>query len=257
MEKLISHVFLLLLLLSNICAGYAQVSDDFDNGHIESSLPNFSEFSISTEYYEFRSQETAIYLVSNGRIEFGNSDYLNLEISGARYDLNGSISYGLGDFNISYTKNLYSGKFHSKGFQGLSGSFKLLIPTGNSDYPGLFGHWIIEPSIYYSWLLGNENWFIGNRWRVFTPFKNRTDIAEPPNFIRFEPVFGYENGNFWTSITLDNRWVYNMDAYVLYYRFDLGIKTFEKSGFQAFFTNRIHGEVLFRTYAGIGYYHIL
>ena len=127
----------------------------------------------------------------NGNLEFGNSDYVNFELIGSRYDIDGNPGYTAGEFSISYTKNFYSEEFLDSGFQGVSPTIKLILPTGNADYAGLSGHWILEPSLYYSWLLTNEKFFISNRWRAFLPLIDVQNATEPPSFLRFEPRFGF------------------------------------------------------------------
>lgn len=247
--------FCVLFLLLATIQLRAQV-EDYDEEHIVSSLVNFSSLNTSLEFYEFNGGESAISLVANATFEFGQSDYVNVELIGARYSREGQIQYTQGDFSISYSKNLYSKYFLDPGFQGWAPSLKVVLPTGDPDFAGLFGHWIAEPSVYYSWLLNNEKFFLSNRWRLFLPLINVSDAAEPPRQIRFEPRFGYETDAFWTSVTLDNRWVFNQDAYVLFYRLDGGYKIDENSGISLFVTQRIVNTVLFKFYAGFAYYHL-
>ena len=249
-------LFLLVLSIGLFCIeGIAQIKG-FDDSHIESSLTNFSSFYTNLEYYKFNDNEKSFYLLTNGTIEFGNSNYLNIELLAARYMKDETVGYTLGDFNLTYTKNFYSEKFLNPGFQGVSPSVKLILPTGKAHYSGIFGYWILEPAIYYSWLLANEKFFFSNRWKLFLPLVNVQQAAEPPLFIRFEPCFGYENEKIWASLTLDNRIVLNQDKFVLFYRLDGGFKINEKSGLSAFYTKRIHNTVFFNIYMGIGYYHI-
>lgn len=250
-------IFLISLLLLLCFKSYAQLVEDYDESHIESSLPNFSGFNVNTEFYNFNVSEKAFYLVGNGKIEFGDRDYVNIELIGASYRRDSQQHSTAGDFNISYTRNYYSKNFLDSGFQGVSPTLKIILPTGNADYAGLFGYWIVEPSVYYSWLLKNEKFFISHRWRAFLPLIDVKNVADPPQLIRFEPRFGYENNKFWISITLDNRIILNQGEYVLFYRLDGGIKLTKNSGFTIFFTQRIFNDVLFEKYAGIGYYHIL
>lgn len=247
--------FLLLLFfaVSSTCVGQ---EGDYDDEHIESSLSNFSSFNINPEFYQFNGDERAIYLVANGKIEFGSSDYINVEFIGANYTKDGNRGYTFGDFSLAYTKNFYSSKFLNRGFQGISPTFKAIIPSGNPEYSAIFGYWIAEPSIYYSWLLNNEKFFISNRWRAFLPLIEAKESSEPPLFIRFEPRFGYENKKIWTSITLDNRLIINQEKFVLFYRLDGGYKINENSGISFFYTERIYNNVLFRRYAGLSYYYI-
>lgn len=242
----------LLILGTNVYGQY----EDYDNEHIESSLPNFSGFHTNAEYYRFNEQERAVYLLINGNLEFGNSDYVNVELIGTRYRIDGSTHYSAGDFSISYTKNFYSRHFLDSGFQGVSPSLKVILPTGNADYTGLFGYWIVEPSLYYSWLLKNEKFFVSNRWRMFLPLIDVRDAGEPPEFLRFEPRFGYEDNRLWTSLTLDARVIFNQDEVVLFYRLDGGLKINDSSGLSAFYTERVVSSALFKVYAGIGYYYL-
>lgn len=241
-----------LILSTGLCAQ----EEDYDEEHIESSLPNFSNFNINLEFYQFNGNEKALYLVANGIIEFGNSDYLEVELSSAYYTRNGDEQYTLGDFNFAYSKNFYSKSYLSSGFQGITPAVKVIIPTGNPDYSGLFGYWIAEPSLYYSWLLKNEKLFFSNRWRAFLPGIQAKDASKPPVLIRFEPRFGYENKHFWTSITLDNRYILNQGEYVLFFRLDGGYKLNKKSGLSFFYTERIYNNVLFKRYTGLSFYYI-
>jgi hypothetical protein len=149
-------------------AAFAQ-EEDYDDEHIESSLSNFSSFYTNSEYYQFNDTEKAIYILVNGKIEFGNSDYLNIEVLGARYLKDGIYCYTPGDFSLTYTKNFYSEKYQNSGFQGVSPSVKIILPTGKTDYSGIFGHWILEPAIFYSWLLTNEKFFSATDGGCFFP----------------------------------------------------------------------------------------
>jgi len=252
-----TRLLILLMLSFNLLVieVYAQ-EEDYDDEHITSSLPNFSSFNINPEFYQFNSNESAYYLVSNGTFEFGNSDYLNIELVGAYYTRDGDQDFTLGDFSVTYAKNFYSKKHLSSGFQGITPSLKVIMPTGNPDFAGLFGYWIAEPSLYYSWLLKNEKLFFSNRWRAFLPAIEAKDAAEPPLFIRFEPRFGYENKKFWASVTLDNRYIINQEEFVLFYRLDGTYKLNESSGLTLFYTERIYNSVLFQHYTGLSFYYI-
>ena len=79
MKTHLVQIFSILVLAIFCIETYAQ-NEDYDEEHIESSLANFSGLSLSTEYYRFSENETAWYFVANGKIEFGDSDYLNLEL---------------------------------------------------------------------------------------------------------------------------------------------------------------------------------
>lgn len=247
-----------ILLLGYVLLGQKAAAqyEDYDEEHIESSLPNFSGFHVNMEYYKFNDSENATYLVGNGKIELGDRDYINIELIGAHYSRNGHQRFTPGDFSLSYTRNFYAKNFLDTGFQGWSPTIKLILPTGNAAYSGLFGHWILEPAIYHSWLLRNDRFFISTRWRAFLPIIQVDKGSEPPVFIRFEPRFGYENDRFWLSFTLDNRYITNQDEYVLFQRIDGAYKIARNRGLSFFYTQRIYNKVLFEIYAGVGYYHI-
>ena len=229
---------------------------DFDQEHIESSLINFSKIDVSTEYYRFSELSEALYLVANGTIELNDISRLNIELSGTSYWNGGQLSFTAGDFNLAYSKNFYSNNLFDPGYQGLTASLKGIFPTGDSENPGLFGHFILEPSIFYSWLLKNEKFFISNQWRFFLPLIDANHNDDPPLFLRFEPKFGYESKKIWASITMDNRMVFNRDEYVLHGRLDFGLKLTDKFGITSFYTHRLVGNVLFERYAGLGIYNI-
>ena len=248
--------FLHLFLLTFFFSLWSQ-EEDFDYEHIQSSLVNFSRISANLEYYEFNQLTEALYLVSNGTFELNDFSRVNIELIGTSYWNNGEQSYSLGDFSLTYARNFYSKMLFEEGFQGFTAALKSIFPTGDSENIGLFGHIILEPSLYYSWLLNNEKFFISNQWRMFLPLIDINNNDDPPLFLRFEPRFGYEDDNFWTSLTLDNRIVFNRDSYVLFSRLDFGIKVTEKLGFNAFYTHRLIGNVLFEIYTGIGFYTII
>lgn len=248
-----------LIILSILLSGLnvkAQI-EDYDDEHIQSSLVNFSKFNINAEYYEFNQLTEALYLVSNGTFELNDFSRINIELIGTSYWNNGQQSYSLGDFSLTYARNFYSKMFFEEGFQGFTAAVKTIFPTGLSENTGLFGHIILEPSLYYSWLLDNEKFFISNQWRLFLPVIDVNKNDDPPLFLRFEPRFGYEDQRFWASLTMDNRLVFNRDTYVLFSRFDFGFKITEKFGFNGFYTHRLIGDVLFQKYAGIGFYKII
>lgn len=231
--------------------------EDFDDEHIQSSLVNFSRFNFNTEYYKFNQLTESLYLVANGTFELDEFSRVNVELIGTSYWNGGEQSYSLGDFSLSYARNFYSKMYFEGGFQGFTVALKTIFPTGNSENAGLFGHIMVEPSIYYSWLLKNEKFFISNQWRVFLPLIDVNKNNDPPMFLRYEPRFGYEDEKIWISMTLDNRFVFNRDSYVLFGRFDFGVKVTEKLGFNAFYTHRLIGDDLFEKYIGLGIYKIL
>lgn len=245
-----------LMILVGFDSLYVKAQDnDYDEEHIASSLTNFSRFQSSIEFYDMNANENALYWVNNAKIEFGDRDYLNIELIGAYYQKDDAYLWTPGDFNVAYSRNYYSKNFSNSGWQGASTSLKLTIPTGNAELAGLFGHWILEPSVQYGWLLSDERFFIKNRWRVVVPIANAGNYNEPPGFVRFEPQFGYEDKNMWISATFDNRLVYNMDAFVMFVRVDTGFKINDRMGINAFYTKRIKSDVLFNTYTGVGLYY--
>jgi hypothetical protein len=247
---------LIVILTINSCL-IAQDEDDIDVNHIESSLVNFSNINSNIEFYNFNSAQQSVQWVTNGTIEFGSSDYLNVEVIGTRHDTNGNSAIVLGDFSLAYTKNFYSGNYHDPGFQGWSPTLKFVIPTGNPNYPAIFGHWILEPSVKISWLLQDERFYVSARLRYNFPVSKSNTWPEPPILLRFEPQVGFENLKFWTSIGLDNRMVFNQDEFVMFGRLDAGYKISDKTGVSAFYIENIYNLALFKTYAGIGGYLIL
>ncbi|TLX77079.1 hypothetical protein E9993_05190 [Labilibacter sediminis] len=213
---------------------------------------NLSRMHSNLEFYQFNGNEHAIHSVTNGQLMFGKNDFVNIEIIGAYYNNDGQTYYTPGDFSISYRKD-YSSKNDGR-WLGISPSVKLIIPTGDPKHSALFGHWILEPAIQYSWKLKNENFFISNRWRYNFPLANAGNWEEPPIFVRFEPQIGYNHEKWSTSFTLDNRMVFNQNAFVIFARLDASYKINDKIGINAFYTRRIRNTNLFNTYAGIGLY---
>ncbi|MCY1721577.1 hypothetical protein OU798_14570 [Prolixibacteraceae bacterium Z1-6] len=228
---------------------------DYDAEHQESTLPNFSRVHSNFEFYSFNGGERAVHWVTNGKLELGDRDYLNLEMIWGYYNKEGKHAWTPGDFSLAYSRNYYSSKFGDSGWQGWSPTVKLILPTGNPEYAAIFGHWILEPSFQYTWLLNDDRFFIRNRWRVNFPLANTNDWPEPPIFLRFEPQIGFENSKFWASATMDNRMVFNMDAYVIFGRLDAGYKISKKSGINVFYTERLREKVLFKKYAGVSFYY--
>nr|WP_319397963.1 hypothetical protein [uncultured Carboxylicivirga sp.] len=207
------------------------------------------------EAYEFNGGEKALHWVTNGRIALSSRDAINLEVIGAYYTRDGITDWTPGDFSITYSRSYASSKVGSSGWQGWSPIVKLVMPTGDPTNAAIFGHWILEPAVQYKWLLKDQRFYISNKWRYNFPLANTGEWPEPPILLRFEPKFGFTSDKWSAAFSLDNRAVFNQDAFVIYARVDAGYKLGSRSGLNAFYTNRVRHQVLFKAYGGIGFYY--
>jgi len=255
MNKLIKNVCLLLPLMMAMALQEVQAQESVAIEELqESTQPYFSRIHSNLEFYNFNANEHALYWVSNAKLNLGKRDYLNIELVGVYHQRSGESIWTPGDLNLTYTRDFSPADKPNKAWQGMSASAKLIMPTGSAGNAGLFGHWILEPTIQYSWRLRDERFFISNRWRYNFPLANTGDWSEPPIFIRFEPQLGYQDKKWSASVTLDNRTVFNRDAYVIFARVDVGYQLNSRMGINSFYTRRVRHTELFNTYAGVGLY---
>lgn len=248
------YLCVLLFLFVPVSMTFGQTtSNEYDQQGV--FLPYFSRLHSNFEFYNFNPNEDGLYWVTNAKLNLSQRDFINIELIGVYHQKGGETIWTPGDFNLTYTRDFMPASSAKRGWQGLSASTKLVMPTGKPGYAGLFGHWILEPAIQYSWRLSDERFFISNKWRYNFPLANTADWSEPPIFIRFEPQFGYQGNRWSASLTMDNRMVYNRDAFVIFTRLDAGYKLSSQMGVSAFYTRRVRHTELFNTYAGIGLYY--
>ncbi len=209
----------------------------------------------NVEFYDFNEKEEGLYWVNNAKMDLSKRDFLNIEIIGVYHSNSGEQFFTPGDFNITYSRKFYSPIKSTQKWRGITSSVKLVLPTGQPGNAGLFGHWILEPAIQYSWVLSNERFTFSNKWRYNFPLANTGNWSEPPIFLRFDPQLSY-NANQWTaSVSLDNRMVFNRDAFVIFTRLDAGYRFNDQFGVYTFYTRRVRETTLFKTYAGVGFYY--
>ncbi|NLR92943.1 hypothetical protein [Flammeovirga agarivorans] len=234
-------LFMLFLVL-HIVSAYGQ------EDHLQSKT-RLTSISLHKEYYNFNSTHQATYFLLKGGITFKDNSHLLVELIGTQYTEEGRKIYSPGDMNISYTREILPSS--NGDFLGINACLKMHFPTGNSDLSGLFGHYTVEPMITYGWKLIGNNLTLSNQWRAYIPTIQAIENTVAPAFVRFEPALKYQYDDKWINVALDNRWVWNFDDFVIYYKVEGGIDLGNNYQLSGFYEKKIRGEALFDIYSGI------
>ncbi|NME67914.1 hypothetical protein [Flammeovirga aprica] len=61
----------------------------------------------------------------------------------------------------------------------------------------------------------------------------------------------YQYDDKWINVAIDNRWVWNFDDFVIYYKIEGGIDLGNNYRLSGFYERKLRGEPLFDIYTGI------
>ncbi|MCG8581224.1 MAG: hypothetical protein MI866_14985 [Bacteroidales bacterium] len=228
-----------------------------DAEKLQSTLYYYSYIDGYVEFYKFNDKQFLQSFTTNGSIYLRKNSYLNLEFVLSNAWDDGAYNFTVGDMSVTYSYNKYSDKFLKTGFQGVTSSFKMILPTGKSEYLSGLDNWIIEPSVYYGWLLKDNRFFFTNKIRINTSVGSIGDAIVPDAYFRFEPRLGFENEDFWVDTTSDLRTSIESLKTTVFMSLSCGYKVNSKTGWMFSFKKNINDKRFYNTYLSIGFYTLL
>jgi len=249
-------VILMIIFLQTLSGNhlFAQSADDDTDKPFISTLVDFSYINLELDFINYDTHEYIISQLGNGTLKLDKNDYLNMEYNISHSWINNSSYVVPGDFSFLYYHNFYSKKYLKSGFQGLSTKMKLVFPTGKSELLSGLDNWIVEPSVYYGWLLKNKKFFVVNHLRYHFSIGHLPQTIRTKPYIRFEPSFGYESHKFWTSITMDNRIYTDELSYIMFVKAKFGLKINKMTSIYTALTLQSYGSHIYNYYLNFGYF---
>ena len=221
---------------------------------VRSSLYNFSYTEFNLDFYKFNSTQYLLSQTGNGTLKVNEKNYINFEYIISNAWLNNSNYIVPGDFSFSYIHSFYAKNYLSSGFQGVSATIKMILPTGKLEYLSGLDNWIIEPSIYFGWKLRNDNIYFAHKLRAIFSISALPETPKIDPYGRYEAILGYENDKFWIASTSDSRLTLNDWDYVLLLKLEYGLKLNKSNGIFTSVTYRVFGELFYEYYLNFGYY---